>query len=352
MFSSFFLSCSSSVTEYKMQGKSMGTTWSVIAQFDKNKDNFFPLSQEETQKDIERELQRINGIMSTYDPNSELSLFNHFQDTVDFEISQELYDVIQKGLNISEQTNGKYDITVGPLLKLWGFGAESSLKQQPPSAEQINETLKKVGYQKLQPKKIAGHWYISKSHPQMYVDLSSIAKGYAVDKIFELLDMAGFPAVMVEIGGEVRTGGKNILKKSDWQIAVEKPYREKRELYQILRLENAAVASSGNYRNYLEMKNHFYGHTIDATNGQAVQDNTNNSLAAVTVLMSNCIQADAWATAFMAMGKTQAIEYAQSHNMDVLFLWMDNVANASSQTAKIKSQTSGKYVSYVKKGTP
>lgn len=322
----FFLgSCSSQIVEYKMQGQTMGTTWSVLVQYNKSQKDFFPLSQQETQEDIERELKRINDVTSTYQKDSEISRFNQFKKTEDYQVSFELYDLMRRATQISKETNGKYDITIGPLVNLWGFGPHKR-RQAPPTKEEIVQARSLVGFQKLELKKVAQNYYLRKEQADMYIDLSSIAKGYAVDKVFEILQLIGFSAIMVEIGGEVRSSEANLLKKKTWQIAIEKPITNKQEIFKIVNLKKKAMASSGNYRNYFVEKNDdkkIWGHTIDPINGQAQPIEQKDFLAAVTVLADNCAEADAWATALMVLGKTNAIALAKQKDIAAFFMWTE-----------------------------
>lgn len=337
----FLLACQKQVVQYQMQGNTMGTTWSVIVQYPRNQEgkSIFPLSQEDTQMDIERELKRINSVMSTYQKDSEITKFNDFAGTSFYEVSDELQALTYRSLQVSRASGGKYDVTVGALVDLWGFGpGKNRARASAPTKEEVQETLKHVGFQKLEMKKVGGRWYFAKQDPRLRIDLSSLAKGYAVDKIFQLMDAAGFSAIMVEIGGEVRARGKNLIKNTPWKIGVEKPLRQKRELYQILRLDGMAVATSGNYRNYFEdtQTTHVYSHTIDPQSGYPQED----PLAGVSVIDKDCSTADAWATAFMSMGLEKALSYAHEKNMPVVFLWID-------KEGKIQKDLSGNYNDYV-----
>lgn len=320
-------SCSSKkVVEYKMQGQTMGTTWSAVVQYHKSNKDFFPLSQPETQADIERELKRINDIMSTYQKDSELSRFNQFKKTKDYQVSFELYHLIQRAINISQKTQGKYDVTVGPLVNLWGFGPQNK-NNKPPTKKEIQKALNITGFQKLELKKVAQNYYLRKQQREMYIDLNSIAKGYAVDKVFEMLQLAGFSAIMVEIGGEVRSSETNLLKKKTWRIAIEKPLLNKKEVFKVINLKNKALASSGNYRNYfqdIEDEKVFWGHTIDPVSGQAQPVEQEDFLSAVSVIDENCASADAWATAFMVLGKDKAIEVATQEGVIAFFMWAND----------------------------
>lgn len=303
------MAISSAFAEQNMiaiDGKTMGTTYHIKwFSNDVNNQSSIQLLQHK----IDQRLVDINQVMSTYIADSELSLFNQQPAGTERQVSTELYNIVLKAQEISDKSKGAYDITVGPLINLWGFGPDKRVIKAP-SDQQITEIRARVGYQKLQllaDKRI-------KKNADLYVDLSSIAKGYAVDEIANLIDSAGIDVYLVEIGGELVTKG---LKpgQDPWKIAVESPTAG-RSVQRIVRVDDVGVATSGDYRNYFEEDGVRYSHIIDTTTGKPIRHN----LASVTVIADNCGLADALATAFLAMGLEKSYQYAIDHNIDAFFI--------------------------------
>jgi thiamine biosynthesis lipoprotein len=201
---------------------------------------------------------------------------------------------------------------VGPLVNLWGFG-NSGDRNTPPSQQEIDEVMKRVGYQQLDSRTMPPA--LRKSIAGLQIDLSSIAKGWAVDEIAALLRAKGVMNFLVEIGGELRAQGEKAPGRP-WQIAVERPSYDTRSVQRIIALNDIAMATSGDYRNFFTDGDRMYSHTIDPATGQPVE----HRLASVTVLAENCAAADAWATALLALGDQQAPDLADSQNLKALFI--------------------------------
>lgn len=285
-----------------LTGPTMGTTYTVkIAGA-----SVSPEKQAALQARIDEALARLNRQMSTYDPESEISHFNDYQNTDPFPVSPETAHVVHAALQLYEQSGGCFDVTVGPLVELWGFGAKGR-RTSPPSDEEIQNVLAFVGSDKLvvelQPPAL------SKKVPQLRVDLSAIAKGYGVDLISEILREEKFDNHMVEIGGEVVCRGSS-TGGDGWRIGVERPSADVngRTIEQVVRLHDRAMATSGNYRNYFDDQGRRYAHTIDPKTGHPVE----HSLASVTVIAPDCMWADAVATAVMVMGPDRGAEWLQA----------------------------------------
>jgi thiamine biosynthesis lipoprotein len=209
-------------------------------------------------------------------------------------------------------SGGAFDITVGPLVNLWGFGPDPMLFVAP-DAVLIRQTLTKIGYQKLlfddQNQRV------KKIEVSLYLDLSAIAKGYAVDKVGALLEEYGISHYMVEIGGELRLKGHNI-KQKPWRIAIEKPSSEQRVIQKVLPLSNISLATSGDYRNFFESEGVRFSHTIDPRSGSPIR----HDLASVTVLSETTMKADALATALMVLGDEEGGRMAERENIAALFI--------------------------------
>ena len=260
--------------------------------------------------DDEAELKRINQAMSTYIETSELSLFNKNPGTEPVVLSQATLDVLTLSQEVSRLSGGAFDVTVGPLVNAWGFGPQ---ERRELSDEDIRQLRERVGYKMLSLDPQAKT--LSKARPDLYVDLSAVAKGYAVDKLSEALANRGYTDHMVEIGGEVRCQGINPDGKS-WRIAIEKPDNQARAIYEILELKDMAMATSGDYRNYYEKDGQRISHTIDTRTGRPIT----HTLASVTVLDPSCARADAWATALNVLGPTEGLELAEREKIAAFFL--------------------------------
>ena len=288
-----------------LSGPTMGTRYNV-----KLVSESTDYSQAEIKKWIDDELLRINQSMSTYIADSELSRFNQLNPDTVFAVSKDLCHLIQVNNEISVASAGRYDVTVGPLVNLWGFGPEG--RQDIPSQAQITEAKQKVGYEALSFDCEENR--LIKSKP-VYVDLSASAKGYAADLVASLLQNKGFSHAMVEIGGELRVLGQN-ASGGAWKIAVEKPTLGRSGGMQVLALTEVGVATSGDYRNYYEIDGKRISHTIDPLTSAPIT----HSLASVTVIMGSAALADAWATAFNVLGPEEGFRIAVEQNIAAYFI--------------------------------
>ncbi len=280
---------------------------------------------------IEGELEDVNSKMSTWVEESELSLFNRHAETTLFEVSSSTFEVVSAALEVAEITGGAYDVTVGPLVNAWGFGAKGDLPG--PSDEEIRRLVDSVGYAKLELDADASA--LRKQRGDLYCDLSSIAKGYAVDRVAEALLAAGFDDVWVEVGGEVRAAGRNAEGRV-WRLGIERPNLKPGALQRIVPLDGAAVATSGDYRNYRELNGARISHIIDPRTGWPVH----HRLASVSVVHPRCMIADALATALMVLGPDEGRELARRENLAVLFLVREGEDYREIMTPAFKALTS------------
>ncbi len=293
-----------------LNGLTMGTTYSVKI----NTDNAF-VEKNKISNDIDEILSEINQSMSTYIKESELSNINYSTISDWQSISDDLFEVINHAINVSLKTNGAFDITIAPLVNLWGFGPDK-LQNKIPTDEIIELTKKNTGYKKISIDKSLK--MISKLDPNLHIDLSGIAKGFAVDKIARYLDKCGFKNYLVEIGGELIGKGLN-KDKEIWQIGIDNPNNNSDRIKRIIQLEDMAMATSGNYMNYFEKDGIRYSHTINPVTGRPIK----HKLASVTVLDSSTMNADALATAFMVLGPEKALSLA--NNLEIaLYLIIKN----------------------------
>ncbi len=306
-----------------LTGRTMGTTYSIKFYSEQEADS------QAIQNEIDNLLVLINQQMSTYDPESELSKFNKWDSTEPFKLSEDTLFVLREALRLGVMSNGILDVTVGPLVNLWGFGPEAR-PESVPEQKAIDNVKAKTGLDKLQLLDDA----VIKTEQSLYVDLSTIAKGYAVDKVAELLQSYGFSTYLVEIGGEMRVAGQKPDGKG-WIIAVEKPITTERAVQQLLNIGNNAIATSGDYRNYYEKDGVRYSHLIDPRTGYPISHN----LVAVTVVHPSSMTADGLATALNVMGKDEALLVAKENNLDVLLI--------TREMGEFKEYTSGNFSRYI-----
>lgn len=292
---------------FVFSGETEGTTFHIKAHKLPEKIAVAPL-----QNQIKALLDKIDGQMSTYKKDSELSRFNQNPSTDWQPVSAELFTVIKEAQKISALSNGAFDITVGGLVNLWGFGPEP-MKFTAPTDALIKERLSKIGYKhlSLQEKPFA----VKKAVPDLYVDLSAIAKGYAVDQVGLLLEQVGIHDYMVEIGGEVRVRGNN-NEDQPWQIAIEKPTPNKIVVERIIPLTNSGMATSGDYRNFFEVDGVRFSHTIDPRTGRPIT----HKLASISILSATTMEADALATAINVLGPIEGYKLAEQQKIAALFI--------------------------------
>lgn len=263
-------------------------------------------------EEIEKQLIKINQTMSTYDPDSELSRLNRADTTDWIPVSTPLYSVLSTALKIGRKSMGSFDTTMGPLINLWGFGPEIQLERIPDQVD-IAKVLERTGHDKIMLHETSST--VRKTRSDIYIDLSGIAKGYAVDQIATVFERHGIEHYMIEIGGEIRVRGVN-AQKNPWQIGIDKPQSYGRSIQKVLSLKNTALATSGNYRNYFMIENQRYMHVIDPSTGWPAE----NNLASVTVLADTAILADAWATALLVLGFEQGMFVAEQLGLQALFI--------------------------------
>lgn len=305
----FFVSCTPAPQQISVSGETMGTTYHI--RYVTANPNHSP---ERVKERVDAVLEQVNSQMSTYAPNSELSLFNQRKTTEPVVISRSLETVVRRALEIGEETDGLLDVTVGPLVNLWGFGPLGR-PEQVPTEQQLLEVRDQVGYQYLT---VENH-QLTKAVPDLYVDLSTIAKGYGVDRVAILLEQMEIRNYLVEIGGEMRMRGTK-PGEQPWRIAVEQPVTLDRAVQRIIEPGNNAVATSGDYRNYFEEDGVRYSHIIDPRTGYPIQHN----LVSVTVISETCMDADAYATALTVMGAEKALEFANQKGLAVLLVTREN----------------------------
>ena len=302
----FVLSCSSEVDLTTLEGRTMGTTYRVLvrsesAGFDAAK----------LHKIIDQELIYINKLMSTYDVNSEISRFNRSAQITPFKLSSETTEVLAFSLQLARQTQGAFDPTVSPLVNLWGFGPVRSDAKIPP-ADAISRVRAEIGFDALV---LDATDNTLRSQLPRQLDLSAVAKGYAVDRLAAILIEAGLSHFLVEVGGELVAKGTN-FEDVPWRVAIESPDPVNRGIFKALSLRDKAVATSGDYRNFFESNGQRYSHTLDPRTGSPVDHTT----VSVTVLADTAMVADGWATALNVLGLDEGLKLANERGLAALFI--------------------------------
>lgn len=281
-------------------GLVFGTVYNITYQYDGN-----------LKEEIEAELKRFDNSLSPFNDSSVISRVNRNEEIVTDSFFQKCFN---RSIEISQKTDGAFDITVAPLANAWGFGFK---KGAFPDSLMIDSLLQITGYEKV---KLADGKVI-KQDPRIMLSCSAVAKGYSVDVVAQFLDRKGIKNYMVDIGGEVVVKGKN-PKDGLWRIGINKPIDDslsvKQEIQTVLQLTDVGMATSGNYRNYYYKDGKKYAHTIDPRTGYPVQ----HSILSSTVVAKDCMTADALATAFMVMGLEKAEAFCKADPaIDAYFIY-------------------------------
>jgi len=306
----------------RLDGTTMGTSYSV--QLVKKQNDLIDDSLSGEIKDI---LESVDSTMSTWRSDSELSRINKNLGKQWIKVSPDLLFLLNMALSISDKTKGAFDITVDPLIELWGFSSNEPINTIPDE-QSIKDRMQQVGYKNLIVDTQRGA--IKKKTP-VRINLSAIAKGFAVDKIAEHLDKKGYAAYLIEVGGELRFKG-NKPDGTGWKIAIEMPEAGDRQPHRVIGVSNNSIATSGDYRNFYEIKGRHYSHTIDPVTGRPVTHN----LASVTIIDKNTAYADALATAIMVMGFEKGYEFCELNKIPAYFIIRNDGRFISKYTNQIK----------------
>lgn len=272
----------------------------------------------ELQRQLAAEIEAVEQSMSTWIEDSDLSRFNSYAGTGWQRVPPEFCEFVASALAISEETGGAFDPTAGALVNLWGFGP-GEMRFAPPGRAELDTARAVSGYDKLEAD--CSRPSLRKAEGSLYVDLSAIAKGYAVDRAAAVLDARSVDDYLVEIGGELRVRGSNPAG-GPWRIAIELPDPGGRAVQRVVRITDNAVATSGDYRNFFEYDGRRYSHTIDPRTGLPVD----HDAAAVTVVTMPAARADALATALLVLGPDAGLAYAERADVAALFLLREGEA--------------------------
>jgi FAD:protein FMN transferase len=299
--------CGNRPPELVLSGPTMGTTYTV-----KVVDVPPGLDAAPLRGVIDEVLADIDRSMSGYRADSEIARFNAAESTDWFDVSHDLAALVTAALEVSDLSEGAFDITVAPLVAAWGFGPAGGARAAPDAIE-LGRLSERVGFKKLQVR--ADPPALRKQIAGLTVDLNGIAPGFAVDRLADRLASMGIAHFMIEIGGEVRARGRN-SKGKPWRIAIEHPVEVERTPYAFVQLEQAAVATSGEYRNYYVRDGHRYSHTIDPRTARPVE----HELGSVVVIGPTAAEVDAWATALNVLGPAHGYELAQRRGLAAMFI--------------------------------
>ena len=257
---------------------------------------------------VEHVLARVDRLMSTYDPESELSRFNRLPVGAPMVVSAETVDVVAAARRVADETGGAFDPTVAPLVALWGFGADAA--ERPPTEVELQAAAETVDYRRVEH----GHAPPSlRKLAPVTLDLSAIAKGYAVDRLANVLDESGCDSYLVELGGEIRAKG-TAPGGGPWRVGVDAPAA--RGFASTIALRRGALATSGDYRQYRELDGERLSHVIDPRTGRPIR----HDLASVTVVTEQAMFADAYATALLVMGEDEGRRFAEDRGLAALFI--------------------------------
>ncbi len=292
------LSTPAATMVHDVGGATMGTRWSVKWVTDAQ---LPPVSGEVLKASLVEELDRINGLMSTWDPDSQLSVFNRTQSVDPMVLDDDTLAVIDTALSISRLTAGQYDITLQPVIDLWGFGGNDT--PVTPDQADIDRALQSSGFSHI----VRINNTVRKRVPGLSIDVSSLAKGFAVDQLGKVVESLGISHYLVDIGGELRARGQRGDGKA-WRVGIESPDGD---VPQILELIDTQIATSGSYRNYRVENGQRLSHIIDGETGRPVT----HDVVSVSVIHKSAMLADAWATALMIVGKQKALSLIEQQGL-------------------------------------
>jgi thiamine biosynthesis lipoprotein len=288
-----------------LTGKAQGTTFNITYQ---------DLQKRDFSRPVDSLFRLIDKSMSLWDSTSVISRVNRNEPNV--QVDEHFAAVFQKAHDISEITGGAFDVTVGPLLKAWGFSFKKNLP--PPDSARVDSLIQLVGFQKIRLE----NGVLKKADPRMEIDFNAIAQGYTVDLISDFLEKNGVKNYLVEIGGEVRTLGVN-NRNEIWKIGIDKPVENEKEgerpLQTTVALSGKSLATSGSYRKFVVREGKKFSHAIDPKTGFPITHN----LLSVSVIAKDCASADAYATAFLVMGMERAMEMAEKLGMEIYCIYAD-----------------------------
>jgi len=291
-----------------LEGKTMGTYWRVsLADVNSSQ-------APELRDKIQAQLDADDRLMSTWKNDSALSRFNQFKSTAPYPVSEAMSDIITMALRIGEKTDGAMDITVGPLVNLWGFGPHKAPEKTPDEAE-ITAAKALTGLHHLQVINASAKQWLQKDLPGLSVDLSTIGEGYAADHLARLMEQNGIGRYLVSVGGTVVARGMN-SEGNPWRVAIQKPTDRESVIQALVDINGHAISTSGSYLNYYELDGKRISHIINPQTGRPIDHN----LVSVSVIATTAMEADGWDTGLMVLGAEKAKQVAQKEGLAVYLI--------------------------------
>ncbi|WP_333494474.1 FAD:protein FMN transferase ApbE [Kluyvera sp. CHPC 1.251] len=291
-----------------LDGKTMGTFWRVsVVGLDQNR-------AENLRQKVQTLLDGDDQLLSTWKNDSALMRFNQSQSTSPWPVSEGMADIVTESLRIGQKTQGAMDITVGPLVNLWGFGPDKQPVKTPTQA-QINAAKARTGLQNLTVINRAGQQYLQKAIPDLYVDLSTVGEGYAADHLARLMIEEGISRYLVSVGGALVSRGMN-ADGQPWRVAIQKPTDRENAVQAIVDINGHGISTSGSYRNYYELDGQRISHVIDPQTGRPIT----HKLVSVTVIAPTALEADGWDTGLMVLGTEKAQQVVREQGLAVYMI--------------------------------
>lgn len=294
-----------------LEGKTMGTFWRVSV-VDIN-----PQQAQSLRQKIQTQLDADDHLMSTWKDDSALMRFNHSTSTAPWPVSAAMADIVTTSLRVGEKTEGAMDITVGPLVNLWGFGPDKQPVKTPVQA-QIDAAKARTGLAHLTVINRAREQFLQKDLPDLFVDLSTVGEGYAADHLARLMEQEGIARYLVSVGGALASRGMN-AQGQPWRVAIQKPTDRENVAQAVVDINGHGISTSGSYRNYYELDGKRISHIIDPRSGRPIQ----HALVSVTVIAPTALEADAWDTGLMVLGTEQAKEVVTREGLAVFMIIKD-----------------------------
>jgi len=291
-----------------LEGKTMGTYWRVsLAGVDS-------LQEKDLREKIQAQLDADDMLMSTWKNDSALSRFNQYSSTAPYPVSEAMSDIISMALRIGEKTDNAMDITVGPLVNLWGFGPHK-IPEKMPDEEQITAAKALTGLHHLRVINASGKQWLQKDLPALSVDLSTIGEGYAADHLARLMEQNGIGRYLVSVGGTVVARGMN-SEGNAWRVAIQKPTDRESVIQALVDINGHAISTSGSYLNYYELDGKRISHIINPQTGRPIDHN----LVSVSVIATTAMEADGWDTGLMVLGAEKAKQVAEKEGLAVYLI--------------------------------
>lgn len=291
-----------------LEGKTMGTFWRVsVVGVD-------AVRAENLRRRIQTQLDADDQLLSTYKNDSALMRFNQSKSLSPWPVSEAMADIVTSALRIGQKTDGAMDITVGPLVNLWGFGPDKQ-PVQTPTQTQIEVAKAKTGLQHLTVINQAKQQYLQKDLADLYVDLSTVGEGYAADHLARLMEQEGISRYLVSVGGALNSRGMN-AEGHPWRVAIQKPTDRENAVQAVVDINGHGISTSGSYRNYYELNGKRLSHVIDPQTGRPIEHN----LVSVTVIAPTALEADGWDTGLMVLGTEKAKEVVRREGLAVYMI--------------------------------